>query len=241
MSSASGLQVGSSRKREFSASATQGSNSADVSINETKLKSVETKVDSIDHKIDRLSEQMNMILQCLPADANGKRKSEGLSRDIALSPPIQQSNLQTVQGFRDGIIESDVVLTLAAAAKIRSTVQELVETATGTSIPEASVIMPTMGPLLNASNTTRSTSRCPTKFKHRTLDGTMTDSDSSDSLPDSSVAVSQRQAMKILDGRSPAQKMLVKEVSTMYFRGWVRCPYLAVFVLCWNFELSCLR
>jgi hypothetical protein len=212
--------VGSSREREFSASATKAFSSADVSIHETKLKRVETKVDSIDHKVDRLSQQMSMILQRLPADANEERKSEGLSRDIMLSPPMQRSNLHAVQGFRDGIVESDVVFTLAAAAEIRSTVQELVETATGSSIPEAPVITPTMGPLLSDTNNTRSTSRSPTKFERRALDGTMTDSDSSDSLPDSPVAVSQRQAMKILDGQSPAQNMLAKEVSTKYFRGW---------------------
>ena len=215
--------MGSSREREFSASAAKASDSADVSIHETKFKSVETKVDSIYHKVDRLSHQMSMILQRLPADANEKRKSEGLSRDVARSSLIQQSNLQALQGFRDGIVESDVVFTLTAAAEIRSTVQELMETATGISIPEDPYITHTMGPLVNASNTTRSTSRSPNKFKRRTRDGTMmdSDSDSSDSLPDSPAAVSQRQAMKIFDGRSPAQKILAKEVSTMYFRGWV--------------------
>ena len=222
--------MGSSRERELSASATKVSNSADVSIHETKLKSVETKIDSIDHKVDRLSQQMSMILQRLPADANEKRKSEGLSRDIPLSPPIQQSNLQAVQGFRDGIVESDGVFTLAAAAEFRCTVQELLETATGNSFPEAPVITPTMGPLLNASNTTRSTSRSPTKLMCRALDGTMTDSDSSDSLPDSPVAVSHRQAMKILDGQSPAQKMLAKEVSTKYFRRWVPSRHVLIWL-----------
>ena len=100
--------MGSSRERELSASATKVSNSADVSIHETKLKSVETKIDSIDHKVDRLSQQMSMILQRLPADANEKRKSEGLSRDIPLSPPIQQSNLQAVQGFEMGLLNQMV-------------------------------------------------------------------------------------------------------------------------------------
>lgn len=175
-----------------------------------KLNKVEDKVDSIDEKVDRLSVQISMILDRFSA--------EGRSRDLARPAPTQQANLQIVQGLRDGIVESDVVFTLAAAAEIRSTVQDLVETATGVSL-EVPSIMRSRGPQVDSSNNVQGNSPSSPTFKRSTQDGTITDSDSSGSLADSSAAVSRRQARKILAGRSPAKKALVKTVRTFYLCG----------------------
>jgi hypothetical protein len=191
-----------------------------------KLNKVEDKVDSIDEKVDRLSAQMSMLLERMSADADGKHKCEGVSRDLARSAPTQQANLQTVQGLRYGIVESDVVFTLAAAAEIRSTVQDLVETATGVSL-EVPAVAHHHGPNVDASNNVQGMSPSFTGFQRTTLDGTMTDSDSSGSLADSSAAVSRRQTRKILAGRSPAQRALVKTVRAVYL--YCRVVHLRIF------------
>ena len=179
------VQVGPSLEKELnrpvSADVPQQSNGNGESFlkvlatHDEKLKVVDNKVDNIELKLDNLGEQMNRLLQHLSVglDANGK---------MAPDSTFKQADVREIKGLREGVVESEVIFTLAALGEIRSTMQTLVEGATGVVV----------GPEMVHLGLERSQARMKAAYipdtppmgsinsKGSYMDGTMTDSDSSD-------------------------------------------------------------
>lgn len=179
-------------------------------MQDAKIQAIDSKVDRVDEKVDKLGHHMALLLAHLGVGGDGKSKARTavVKPLVVRSPPAQQADVQVVLGrradsvgLRDGIVESDVIFTLAAAAEIRSTVQELVESATGVCVgstacvnlsadipmsisPKGSPRKDVQSMQLHSWNehTPHPRPKSPLKSKGSFMDGTMSDSDSSDNL-----------------------------------------------------------
>jgi hypothetical protein len=142
-----------------------------------------------------------MDLLLLHLGVGGNKSNGSVSpRDVRVCR-ASQADLKMVQGqsietfsLQNGIVESDVIFTLAAAAEIRNSIQSPVDPRTGISVENArSEGSKTKGQFVASANrssiptnkTFPAAEQSPLKSKDTYNDGTMSDSDSSDSFDSS--------------------------------------------------------
>ena len=170
-----------------------------LSNQDDKIREIDNKVDCVDEKVAKLGQQMDLLLLHLGVGGN-KSNGSVSPRDVRVCR-ASQADLKMVQGqsietfsLQNGIVESDVIFTLAAAAEIRNSIQSPVDPRTGISVENArSEGSKTKGQFVASANrssiptnkTFPAAEQSPLKSKDTYNDGTMSNSDSSDSFDSS--------------------------------------------------------